>query len=236
MTSIADATKDRESRGNEMRFFYDAHSRLTSVVDALGRDYKLDYDDAGRLTTLTGFDEREVVYSYDTAGLLESVRSPRITTGEAAFPAGLTTTYEYETAAGELAPKLASRDNLTSVIDPRGGQQDKPFEATYTDADSDARAEEVTAERWGDQPLSIAYDFEEHSATVTDRRGNLWRYQHGETGQVMRFEDPTSAATQFEIDEEGLVKKVTKPLGGVTDITYDTRARAAPAATRSRWR
>ena len=80
----------------------------------------------------------------------------------------------------------------------------------------------MTAERWGDQPLSIAYDFAAHTATVTDRRGHPWSYQHGETGQVMRFEDPTSAATQFEIDDEGLVKKVTKPLGGVTEITYDT--------------
>ena len=222
LTSIADATKDRESRGNEMRFFYDSHSRLRSVLDALGREYQLDYDDAGRLTTLTDFAEREVVYTYDTEGCLETVRSPLILTGEAAFPGGLTTTYEYATPEGELASKLASRDNLILVLDPRGRPQDKPFEATYTDADGDARAEEVTAERWGDQPLAIAYDFEEHSATVTDRRGHLWSYLHGETGQVMRFEDPTTAATQFEVDVEGLVKKVTKPLGGVTEIIYDT--------------
>ncbi|MDQ1347353.1 MAG: hypothetical protein QG573_723, partial [Acidobacteriota bacterium] len=157
-----------------------------------------------------------------TEGCLETVRSPLILTGEAAFPGGLTTTYEYATPEGELASKLASRDNLTSVTDPRGGPQDKPFEATYTDTDGDARAEEVTAERWGDQPLAIAYDFEEHSAAVTDRRGHLWSYQHGETGQVMRFEDPTTAPTLFEVDDEGLVKRVTKPLGGVTEITYDS--------------
>ncbi len=222
LVSIADATKDRETRGNEMRFFYDAHSRLTSVVDALGREFQLVYDDAGRLTTLTDFDEREVVYSYDPEGRLESVRSPRITTGAAIFPEGLTTTYDYAPAEGELAGQLTSRDNLTSVTDPRGGPQDIPFEATYSDADGDGRAEEATAETWGGHALSIAYNFATRATVVTDRRGNPWTYQHGETGQVMRFEDPTSAATQFEIDDEGLVKKVTKPLGGVTEITYDT--------------
>ncbi|MEO8195271.1 MAG: RHS repeat-associated core domain-containing protein [Thermoanaerobaculia bacterium] len=219
LTSLYDAAKDRETRGNEMRFFYDAHSRLTSVLDALGREYELAYDDAGRLTSLTDFDQREVVYSYDAEGRLESVRSPEIAIGEATFPQGLTTTYGYATPAGELAGQLTSRDNLTSVSDPRG---ETPVEITYTDADGDERADEATGETWGGHALSIAYDFASHATVVTDRRGNPWTYQHGETGQALRIEDPTSAATQFEIDTEGLVKKVTKPLGGITAITFDT--------------
>ncbi len=225
LLAIADAVKDRETTGSEMRFEYDRASHLARVVDALGRAYDLAYDDAGHLETVHDFDGRTVGYEYDAAGRLARVTSPAITVGEATFPAGLVTEYEYAElppAASGLAAALATRDNLVAVHDAREAPLDTPWEITYTDANGDGRAEEATAETWGGQPLAIEYDLAGHSATVTDRRGSLWQYQHNETGQVVRFTDPTGAATRYTVDDEGLVTKVTAPLGRVTDIVYDT--------------
>ncbi len=221
LVALADAVKDRETAGNAVRFSYDRASRLVRVVDDLLRAYDLAYDDAGHLESITDFGGRTVRYVYDDEGRLARVISPGITVGESTFPNGLATEYEYveiATADG-LAAALASRDNLVAAHDARGAT---PWEVTYTDADGDGRAEEATAESWGEHALSIDYDFTSHTAAVTDRRGEVWHYQHNPSGQLLRFEDPTGAPTTYTVDGEGLVTKVTLPLGRVTDIVYDT--------------
>ena len=225
LASIADAVKDRETTGNEMRFSYDRASRLVRIVDALERAYDLEYDDGGHLVAVSDFDGRTVRYEYDAEGRLSRVTSPAIAIGESTFPEGLATEYEYvesPPAAGGLAATLATRDNLVAVHDARQGALDTAWEIAYTDADGDGRADEATDESWGGPPLTIEYDFAGHTATVTDRRGLPWQYQHNPTGQLVRFEDPTGAATSYVVDSEGLVTKVTAPLGRVTAIVYDT--------------
>ncbi len=220
LEAIADAVKDSEDTGNEMRFGYDLAGNLATITDTLGRAYTLEYDEAGRLTKLTDFTGREVQYAYDADGRLASVRSPVVAVGEATFPAGLTTTYGYEPlSAGSLAAALASRDDLTSVTDPRRVEW---LTATYSDADGDTRADEVTAETWGGDPLSIAYDFANHKATVTDRRAKAWAYEHDAAGHPTQVTDPTGVATTLAYDAEGLLTTRTEPLGRVTQITYDT--------------
>ena len=132
LVAIADAVRDSDGTGgtkptgNEMRFTYDAAGRLVRIADTLDRDYHLEYDADGRLTKLTDFDGRAVNYAYDTAGRLASVTSPEVTVGESTFPDGLTTTYTYETASGDLAGQLTQRDNLASITDARGDRLARP--------------------------------------------------------------------------------------------------------------
>ena len=143
-----------------------------------------------------------------------------MTVGEATFPGGLTTSYGYEPVpSGGLVAALTSRDDLTSVTDPRGVEW---LTATYTDADGDGRAEEVTGETWGGDPLAIAYDLTAHTATVTDRRSKTWIYEHDAAGHPTKVTDPTSVATTLAYDAEGLLTTRTGSLGRVTSITYDT--------------
>ena len=60
----------------------------------------------------------------------------------------------------------------------RSGARDGAAARRVTRGSRDGRAEEATAETWGGQQLAIEYDLAGHSATVTDRRGSLWQYQH----------------------------------------------------------
>ncbi|MEO8275836.1 MAG: RHS repeat-associated core domain-containing protein [Thermoanaerobaculia bacterium] len=218
---LTDAVKDRPAAGNEINFLYDDASHLVGIEDDLGREFELEYDDGGRLVKIRDFDEREVRYEYDAAGRLERVISPAIGIGDATFPNGLTTRYEYSDppAAGTaLAQRLAGRDNLVAIEDARG---EIPIEVSYEDGDGDGRPDEVARETWGGFPLALAIDFEAHQTIVIDRRGQTREYGHNASGQLVRFEDPLHAVSTSTIDAEGLVTHSAAPLGRATDMTYD---------------
>jgi len=218
--AVADAVKDSADTGNEVRFDYNLAGRLIGVHDDLGRFYSLAYDGSGRLTSISDFTGRTVTYGYDAHGRLESATSPAVTVGESTFPSGLTTTYGYETPpAGDLTAALNARDNLTALTDARG---ETWLELTYTDADGDGRADEMTGETWGEHSLSIAYDFGARTATVTDRRGHSWVHEHDADGHPVQTTDPAGAVWQTAYDAEGLVTLETMPLDRTTAYTYDT--------------
>jgi RHS repeat-associated protein len=219
LASLADAAKDSADTGNEMLFAYDPASRLVRVTDTLAHKITFKYDASGRLEKLRDFDDREVRYGYDDAGRLTSVTSPKILTGDSKYPEGLTTRYEYKAATGGLTRALHDRDNLAALIDPRGTRR---LAFTYSDSDSDGQAEEVTAETWGTGTIALSYDFGGRHATVTDRRGHSFVYDHDEKGHPTRVQDPAGAVTSFQYNADGLVTSQTAPLQRATTYTYDT--------------
>jgi len=219
LVTLADAARDSAETGNELRFLYDAASRLTQVTDSLGRSYALAYDTAGRLGSVTDFTGRQVTYGYDTDGRLATVTSPAITTGPVTFPQGLVTSYDYEAANGSLTQRLNQRDNLVSVTD---AKQQIWLELTFSDADADGVADEVTGQTWGGDPLSLTYDFGTRETVVTDRRGYIHTSLLDEDGRVIRYTDPAAAVTTMTYDEEGLLASRTEPLGRLTELVYDT--------------
>ncbi|MCI0633541.1 MAG: hypothetical protein L0206_06450, partial [Actinobacteria bacterium] len=218
--SFADASKDSADSGNEIRFGYSLSGRLIWVEDDLNRRYALSYDSAGRITSIRDFADRTVTYAYDAHGRLASVTSPAVAVGETTFPSGLTTTYTYEApSSGDLATLLNARNNLTSITDARG---ETWLELSYTDADLDGRAEEVTGETWGGYPLQVAYDFAARRTTVTDRRGYPWVYEHDAAGHPTESTDPTGAVRQTAYNADGLVTLETTPLGRTVAYTYES--------------
>jgi RHS repeat-associated protein len=202
LVSLSDAVKDSAETGNEIVFRYSLAGHLLEVIDDLGRSYALAYDSEGRLTSITDFTGRIVSYAYDSESRLATVTSPAVTIGESTFPGGLTTTYVYATvpAGADLATSLNTRDNLVAITDPRGVTW---LELDYTDADGDGRADEATGQTWGGDPLSIAYDFENRTTTVTDRRGTPWIYQHDEKGRPTGLQDPSGGTSSWEYHPVG---------------------------------
>ena len=219
LATLSDPVKDTADTGNELRFVYDTASRLVEVIDALDRSYVLRYDAAGRLESLTDFTGRKVQYAYDPDGRLESVRSPSVTVGEAVFPNGLETRFDYQTLAGTLDRQLNDRDNIEAVTD---AKQQTWLELAYGDPDGDGRANEVTDQTWGGHALSLTYDFDGHQATVTDRRSNLHAYTFDAAGHVTAMTDPDGNTTTLEYDAEGLTIRRAEPMGRVTEMAYDT--------------
>ncbi len=236
LVTIEDPLRTTKERGNTIRFVYDAKSRLVDVVDDLDRGYRLTYDDQGRLATVTDFGGREVAFSYDPAGRLTSARSPRVTTGHSSFPDGITTGFDYAAAgSGDLATRLARRDNLTALREGRG--------LTWLEIgwgnDEGGRDEAVGTQTWGGFPLSVAYDWSGRETVVTDRRQNAWRALHNATGQPLQYHVPTelgaTAVTSSTYDAEGLLLQASMPLGRTAQFEYDRSAgrRAAGNLLRS---
>jgi RHS repeat-associated protein len=221
LVSLSDSVKDSADSGNEMRFAYDSASRLVRITDTLDRDYVLAYDAQGRLETLRDFTGREVRYAYDAAGRLTSVTSPKVLTGEATFPDGLTTEYEYAGLTGSLAQMLRDRDNLVTLRDAK--DQDR-FRLIYTDADADGAAEEVASQVWGAGSVILDYDFTAGRTSVSDRRSHPTLYDHDSDGHPVRIEDARHAVTTLAYNADGLVTSMTEPLGRITLYTYDGAA------------
>ncbi|MCB1055040.1 MAG: Ig-like domain-containing protein, partial [Acidobacteria bacterium] len=233
LASLADAFKQDDDTGNEMRFVYDAASNLTRIVDSLGRIYRLSYDDAGRLVELEDFDGRVVTYDYDAiGGQLVAVTLPAVTVGESTFPSGRKTEYGYQAPeSGSLALSLASRDNLAKEKDPRPVTW---LEVTMTDADSDGRKDEVTAFTWGGDGGSVAYDFTARQATVTNRRGHTSVVEHDTDGHPTSYQDPGTFTWTWTYDAEGLPTLATTPLSRTMAYSYQTDCAGMPLASPSR--
>jgi RHS repeat-associated protein len=212
LIAMADWIKDEQSdeSGTQLEFEYDTRSRLVRI-EAHGREILLDYADDGRLEHVRDFSGREVDYEYDDAGRLELVKSPRVSTGLAGGARRLETSYEYLPASGgSLAEYLRKRDNLKSVTDAKGVET---LAFTYADADQDGHADEVASETWGGDQLTIAYDFEQKSAVVTDRRGKNWTFKHDDAGHATLITGPTGAKVERTYAESGLLTSEKLPGG-----------------------
>lgn len=219
LTAMADWIKSEagSESGTELTFEYDARSRLVRI-EAHGREILLDYDDDGRLVQVSDFSGRVVDYEYDDAGRLVRVKSPQVTTGLAGGPKRLETVYEYSAASGgELKQALHRRDNLVGITN---AKNQKTLTFTYADANQDGLADEVTAETWGGHPLTIAYDFGQKSAAVTDRRGKVWSFVHDDAGRASRITGPTGAVLERTFNDAGVLK--TEKLPGGRLVTNDT--------------
>ncbi|NJL27416.1 MAG: hypothetical protein HC897_05730, partial [Thermoanaerobaculia bacterium] len=220
LTETADALRTSETTGNALRFTYNAKDELVEIRDDLDRAITLEYDN-DHLSKIRDFSGREFTYGYDTAGRLITVETPPVKTIESPLTAEpLITRYAYAIPAGSDTEKLHQRDDLISITDAKNQTW---LELTYTDIDSDGRAQEVTSQRWGAGTVQLAYDFAQGRTTVTDRRGNLCRYDHNSAGQVTRIEDPAQAVWTFSHDDEGLITEQTEPLGRRTEIVFETQ-------------
>ncbi|NJL27050.1 MAG: RHS repeat protein, partial [Thermoanaerobaculia bacterium] len=220
LIEIADALRTSETTGNALRFTYNAKDELVEIRDDLDRAITLEYTN-NRLTKIRDFSGRAFSYDYDLEGRLITVETPPVKTIEAPLSEEpLVTRYAYATPTGNETQKLHQRDDLIAVTDAKNQTW---LELTYTDADSDGRAQEVTSQRWGAGTVQLAYDFAQGRTTVTDRRGNLCRYDHNAAGQVTRIEDPAAAVWAFAYDAEGLLTEQTEPLGRHTQTTFQTQ-------------
>ena len=124
LVAIADAVRHSDGTGgvkptgNEMRFpttrrggWCGSPTRSTGLPPGVRRGWPAD--------ELTDFDgRRSSTPTTRPAGCERHLAGGH--GGESPFPDGLTTTYTYEPASGDLAGQLTQRDNLASITDARG--------------------------------------------------------------------------------------------------------------------
>jgi RHS repeat-associated protein len=232
LDKVKDALSTTEGKGNEIQLSYDGKSRLKTIQDPQDRAITFDYDDQGRLEKLRDHSGRAWDYGYDAKGQLVTVKSPAVDLGAGAQRPEKGYSYS-PGSSGDIRERLNQLGQLNAVKKPDGRTW---LTATFTDADGDGLPEEIQSQQLGPGTLSVVIDKAARLATVTDLRGHLSKYNFNTAGQPTRFEDATGAVWLYEYNGDGLVTKVTEPLGRVTDYLYatgeDARVRANLIETR----
>ena len=224
LQSIADAVKVDDSTGNEIDVHYDVNSRIDKITETLGRDILFTYDAKGHVTKIADFDDREWTYEYDQAGRLVKVTGPTILTaqtdtggGLSTQAGGIVTSYEYDSTTGDLATTLGSRGKMTSVTD---GKSQTWLQVSYADLHGSGRKEEVANQTWSSGPVGFDYQFDSHTAKVTDPNGNQLQFTTTQAGQVAAVTDVGGATVSYSYDQEGLLVARVDPLGRTTSYSY----------------
>ena len=241
-----EASVDRN--GNAMLFQYDAGGALQTIVDTLGRPFTFSYDAAGRLERLTDFIGRSVLYDYyqvgengGSPGDLKSVTSPSVigTPHGNDFPNGKTTTYSY--TSGFTDARL--NHNLRSVGDGRGGvwmyvrygATELPADGRYDRVSQvvlhpDCEQVNGTCDPTGqtisyvyaELPVDSAVPSAVSSTVVTDRAGNVTRYDYDISAHLIRERRHTGRATVVDAPSDTLSNPPVNPLRATDPPTFDT--------------
>ncbi|MCB1775730.1 MAG: hypothetical protein KDI88_19110, partial [Gammaproteobacteria bacterium] len=221
--------------GRVVQYGYDALGNLTSVVDPLGNTTVYAYDDAHNLTRVT--DARgNVVHqaSYDTSDRVTSYLEEGQTWSVVYSPAENKTTKT--DASGNVWTFYYNEfGNITRTIDPDGNEVNEAFGANLfvsssTDENGDTRgytydtSGRMTGIVDGDGNTSqIVYDPTTGLATsITDRLGNVTRFEYDGVGNLVRIIDPLGNVTTRAFNARGQLVTETGPEGQVTAYTYDT--------------
>lgn len=217
-----------------LRYSYDPHGRLDSVIDSSGVPYQYEYDAADRMTAWTDRSGGRYVYEYDDAG--RAVRG----TG----PDGLlSSTMHYDTEA-RVTRVTDSQGHCTDyhydehrhvvrIVDPLGNtsriesdrygrvlsRTDALGAVTAYGLDADGN---VTRIRLPDgAEASAEYNELMRPVRITGPDGAEWRYTYDDRGNTTCATDPLGATTSFAYDDRGVLTAITDPLGAVTGVRAD---------------
>ena len=194
MVSESDQFFDGNGGGNVIRYFYDDHGRLGTVVDPVGRISKLAYFDdcagaqdcfAGLLHEITDWRDRKVTFHYDGKGNLTAVDKPEAKNPEYAAFSQIasnrpTVHYTYKSAGLSLQDFVDLASDLETIRDPA----DAAPRVTFQYDDSGLKRDFVNKQDWGtaDRP-SATFNFDvasltslPSSASVTDTRNQRRSY------------------------------------------------------------
>ncbi len=246
MMSMADRN------GNTLTFQYNPQGQLATVVDTMGRPITYTYDPVGQLTEIRDYAGRPTRFTYDSAGELVGVTTPPVTGTPNGndFPMGKTERYTYS----DGLPNERLNHQLQTVTSPNEVANGGPPRLTYTyDTNpSSPNAGRVTSLNAGGTNASgvpsggtIQYTYEALATpppgdvstpvsrtTVTDRNGDVTRYEYNQRGNVLKVTelnnrgvrpgDPASYTTTYQYDRDYHLLQETLPQGNTVRYVYDS--------------
>ncbi|HEX6177743.1 MAG TPA: DUF6531 domain-containing protein, partial [Thermoanaerobaculia bacterium] len=200
----------RSSRGNIIRYLYDADGRLAQVIDPVGRASTFVYFAesetalrAGRLREIRDWRDRSVLFEYDEEGRLAKVSLPDVTNTSGERP---TIRYSYETSAADLTSRLELGANLLNITDPAQAKPRVTFEYG-----SGASRDRIVAQRWSATGEAAAFSYPSPgSAVVVDVLGQ--RRTYALTSQPADYFDDRAHIRSVE---EHDVLTSTAPVGAI---------------------
>jgi RHS repeat-associated protein len=205
--------------------------RLTQIVDRNGNTTTLTYA-GGNLTGITDTYGRTTFLAYTAQNKVSTVTDP----------AGRVTTLQYDSTGHKLTRITDPNGNsiqysynslyqLIAKIDKAGRTFTYSYSVNKPSAvDDSAGASPATLSNpgnWATDPNALAENvtrtYIPATTTVTDGRGNTWRYQYNSNGYPTQTTAPDSTVTSYIYDPSTLmVSSTTDADGHTTSFTYDS--------------
>ncbi len=219
--------------GNTTWYYYDADSRLTDTVNALGEVERLAYDAFGRVSSRTRYATRLA----STAGLTGGYGSVSVTANAAA---DTVTAYTYY-ISGRLATESTAEGGLITHQYNAFGQEN--VRLTKVDAGRTLRQELdyntrglLTQTR--DDPSGIAvtqtrsYDAFGRQTSLADGRGNTWTTTYDRLGRTIQLNNPLSQSRWTTYDAYARVLSTAEyTSGNKTNYSYNDAAKSVTITT-----
>jgi RHS repeat-associated protein len=227
-------TKQTDPNSNFQSFTYTANGQVATVSDFRGHTTTYTYDPQGNVTQIESPLGRKTTYSYDAAGRVVSMVDPRGNeTG--ADPNDYKSTYTYD-AAGHLLTETDPLGNVTAYSYDDVGNLETVTDAlnrvtryTYNDAN-----EVVSEEAPGGRTTSHEYDERGNLIARTEPGDRKTTYTYDAAGRVTSMVVPRGNAPganpddfrwSYQYNAAGLLTRITNPLDGTIDYTYDAAGR-----------
>jgi len=183
-----------DTNHNHVTLNYTA-DRLTSLVHTDGSSLNLSYNSQGNINQITTSTGESSTYTYDSSG--EYLLSVTNNQG--------TTNYTYDT--GNIAPKKYALLSITS---------DEGYQRNFTYDDRGRLIQSTSND--GSEALSYSYDA--GKITITDSSGATGSLYYDASGKLLQSRIGDDQVTQFNYDENEVLKSIVLPDGGEYLYTY----------------
>jgi RHS repeat-associated protein len=211
-----------DPNSHQTTYYYDTHSQVTKVTDALGHSRQSGYTPNGDANLLTGANSASDVttlnYSSDGKNNLMSYQEPATASGQSAA----TTTYTYNAPNQSFYPstKTDAQSNCQSFTYDTAGNLTDVF---------DGRSSSCTAgNQWqsrykGDPGVTCAYQASAGELCYTqDPKSNRTNYAYDTEGNLTAVHPPSPlGSTVITVDAVSRISTVTDGKGQTTTYSYD---------------
>lgn len=201
------------------RYLFNANGRLSSIVDKNGNTVQLAYN-GGNLSSITDPSGRALNFSHDAQGRIASMTDP----------AGHVTSYTYDPAGNlvhvsapgyEASYSYDANHGLLSYNDPRSQTGYPSGSVVYNDfrqvvTEKDSAGNTVAA-------LSLTLGVDKVESVVTDVKGSQTTDRYGLDGLWTGRTDPLGGVTQLVFDSSANLKQVSEADGSTAHWSFDEK-------------
>jgi RHS repeat-associated protein len=233
-----------ESNSNKTNIEYDSKGNVKKITQhpltgSGSRITAMNYNSRNDVIDITDPKGNVTYYDYDSNGNLIKVRAPESSTTDInvnskglpisiTTPEGIVTEYEYNTYGNLWKTVIPSLKNLTSTINYDAASRVlniKDFLNRQTSFIYDDNDNLLTKTDALNHSTSYAYDANDNLITITDAKGGVTTLTYDNITDWLTSTSFGGATKSYQYNDDGSLKKFTKPDGTQLNSSYDNLGR-----------
>lgn len=199
-----------DEEGRETVYRYNEHKLVEAIINGKGEEISFSYDQHFNLSQITLPDGSCSQFEYDSRGNCISEKNPL----------GALETYQYDSLNRMVRAYLSdgnqialTYDGYESVLKAKDNNREVNF--TYTILGS------ITSRTQDNRTIRYNYNSEEQLIAVTNEKGESWKFERDEKGNITRETQYGGQIYTYERDYSGLITKICRPGGRYSKYQYN---------------